>query len=304
MTPITAHRSIAGKKPFAMSLIPSHPAAAAPELAELLRARYGKAAPVLPEGSLSLPEILEPLLAHRSVRAYLPNPLPPHALDLIIAAAQSAPTSSNLQAWSVVAVEEPARKARLAGLCRDQRHIHEAPLFLVWIADLSRLRRLADRNGIPASGLDYLESFLVAVIDATLAAQNAVVAAESLGLGTVCIGAIRNESVKVAAELDLPTEAFPVFGLVVGHPDPARPAAEVKPRLPQSEILHRETYRFASEEAAFTEYDAVLGAFQASQKLPITGWTRQATKRASDVSALGSRVHLAKAIASLGFKLD
>jgi nitroreductase len=287
-----------------MSLIPFPSTAVPSGLVELLRARYGNAGSV-PEGGLPLPdEVLESLLAHRSVRAYRPDPLPPGALELIIAAAQSAPTSSNLQAWSVVSVEEPARKSRLAGLCRNQSHIHEAPLFLVWIADLSRLRRAAGRSGSPASGLGHLETFLVAVIDATLAAQNAVVAAESLGLGTVCIGAIRNESVKVAAELALPAEAFPLFGLVVGHPDPARPAAEVKPRLPQSEVLHRETYSTASEEQAIAQYDSVLGAFQASQGLPATGWTRQAIQRIADASALGSRAHLAKAIAALGFKLD
>ncbi|MEF2985466.1 nitroreductase family protein, partial [Pseudomonas aeruginosa] len=94
-------------------------------------------------------------------------------------------SSSNLQTWSVVAVQDPDRKARLAELAGNQGHIREAPLFLVWVADLARTRAVATAAGSPAEGLDYLESLLVAVIDAALAAQNAVVALESLGLGAV-----------------------------------------------------------------------------------------------------------------------
>ncbi|MFX6811608.1 nitroreductase family protein, partial [Acinetobacter baumannii] len=91
----------------------------------------------------------------------------------------------NLQTWSVVVVEDQARKARLAEFAGGQKHIVEAPLFLVWLADLSRAERLAARSRHPDEGLRVLETFLVAVIDAALAAQNAVVAAESLGLGSV-----------------------------------------------------------------------------------------------------------------------
>lgn len=248
-----------------------------PDLSALLSARYGQEISTTDFPALN--NAVTVLLTHCSVRSYLPDPLPPGTLDLLIAAAQSAPTSSNSQAWSVVAVEDPARKARLAALCRDQKHIHEAPLFLVWLADLSRLRRVAATAGSTAEALDYVESFVIAVIDAALAAQNALVAAESLGLGTVYIGAIRNEPEKVALELALPPEVLPVFGLVVGFPDPSRPLAEVKPRLPAAAVLHREIYNPAAETKAITDYDAILSAFQTAQNLPATGWTTQASQR-------------------------
>ncbi|MEJ1976336.1 MAG: nitroreductase family protein [Acetobacteraceae bacterium] len=157
--------------------------------------------------------MLDRLLAHRSVRAYRTDPLPPGTTEILVAAAQSAASSSNLQLWSVVAVEDPARKARLAAVAAGQKHITQAPLFLVWLADLSRAQRLAD---VPLDGLDYLETFMVGVVDAALAAQNATVAAESLGLGTVYIGALRNNPEAVAAELGLPPRAFAVFGMCVG----------------------------------------------------------------------------------------
>jgi nitroreductase len=84
--------------------------------------------------------VLDTMLAHRTVRAYRDEPLPPGLLETLIAAAQLAPTSSNLQAWSVVAVQDPDRKARLSELAAGQRHIVDAPLLPVFLADLARLR--------------------------------------------------------------------------------------------------------------------------------------------------------------------
>ncbi|MFN7658612.1 MAG: nitroreductase family protein, partial [Dolichospermum sp.] len=149
---------------------------------ELLNHRYGN-------GNLNrdIPwsDTLETLLSHRSIRAYLPDVLPPGTLEVLIAAAQSASTSSNLQTWSVVAVEDANRKEELSKLTNNQAHIRQSPLFLVWLADLARLTHIAESRGLPHEGLNYLEMFLMAAIDAALAAQNAVIAAESLGLGTV-----------------------------------------------------------------------------------------------------------------------
>ncbi|WP_242419926.1 nitroreductase family protein, partial [Frankia sp. CpI1-P] len=156
-------------------------------------------------------------LAHRSVRRFTPRPVTDDELAALVAAAQSASTSSNLQAWSVVAVRDPQRKDRLAALAGNQRFISEAPLFLIWIADLSRAHRLADGAGagrVP-EGTDYLESTILGFVDAALAAQNAVVAAESLGLGTVFVGAVRNHPEQIAAELGLPPHAAAAFGLAV-----------------------------------------------------------------------------------------
>jgi hypothetical protein len=130
--------------------------------------------------------VLETLLAHRSVRAFSPEPLAAGTLELLIAAAQSASSSSNLQTWSVVAVEDAGRKARLSELAANQTFIHEAPLFLVWLADLARIQRLADERQVNLEGLEFLETLFLGIIDAALAAQNAVVALESLGLGGLC----------------------------------------------------------------------------------------------------------------------
>lgn len=247
-------------------------------------------------------ETIETLLSHRTVRNYLPKAVPDSAIRLAVAAAQSAPSSSNLQAWSVVAVEDEARKARLNTVAGTQRQITQAPLLLIWLADLSRPRSIAADQGSPAEGLDYVESFLLAVIDAALAAQNAVVALESQGLGTCYIGAIRNNPEVVARELDLPDGVFPVFGLTVGYPDPTTPAA-VKPRLPQTTVLHHERYDGSRRPDDLNHYNAALRGFQAEQGMPLLDWTEQVKNRIGTVEALKGR-HLLKAAAHrLGFKL-
>ncbi|WP_439552923.1 NADPH-dependent oxidoreductase [Falsiroseomonas sp.] len=263
------------------------------------QSRYGGAAPAVEP---PVNAVLETMLGHRSVRAYLPDALAPGVLETLVAAAQSAPTSSNLQAWSVVAVEDPDRKGRLADLSNSQRFIRQAPLFLCWVADLSRLTRLGEAHQRKLEGLDYLESFMVALVDAALAAQNCVVAAESLGLGTVYVGALRHHPEKVAAELNLPPNAFAAFGLAVGHPDPAVPGA-VKPRLPQSLVLHREQYGITDEGTAIAGYDKALGDFSQAVGMGQQDWTQRMISRVGTAAALSGRDRMKDALTALGFGL-
>lgn len=248
-------------------------------------------------------ETLDTIVAHRSVRAYRPDPVPPGTVELLVAAAQSAPTSSNLQPWSVVAVEDPARKARLAALAGHQRQILQAPLFLLWIVDHHRLSALGDEVETPSEGLHFLESFLLGSVDTALAAQNAVVALEAIGLGGCYIGGIRNRPAEVAAELGLPPRAFALFGLTVGWPDPDAPAA-VKPRLPQRSVLFRERYGDDSARDGIASYDRRLRTFQREQAMPERDWTEQATQRVSGVDALAGRHVLGDVLRRLGFRLD
>jgi nitroreductase len=274
------------------------------DLARLLRARYGEAEPSLPppEG-LPASDRLAGLLAHRSVRRFLPDPLPPGALEWLVAAAQSAPTSSNLQTWSVIAIEGEERRAEAARLCATQDFIRQAPLFLVFIADLSRLRRVGTSHGTAGEGLDYLEMFLTAALDAALAAQNAAVAAESMGLGICYVGAARNHPLELARFLGLPPGAFAVFGMAVGRPDPDRPAS-TKPRLPQAEVLHRERYSEDGRSANLAAYDAEMQRFNEGQGRVIPGsWSLHSARRVATATALQGRDGLKAALRALGFAL-
>lgn len=269
-------------------------------LLNALRLRYGTSDVTLQS---AWNETLATLLAHRSVRTYTSEPLPAGMLELLVAAAQSASSSSNLQAWSVIAVEDQVHKNRLADLAGDQDQIRNCPLFLVWLADTSRLARIAAQRAIPYAGLDYTEMLLLAVIDAALAAQNAVVAAEALGLGTVYIGGIRNRPLEVAAELQLPSRVFPVFGLCVGWPDPSNPV-DVKPRLPQQAVLHRERYAVEPQGEAVEHYNTVMATFYDDQRMRgHHDWAHRSAHRVSGPQSLSGRDTIREALRQLGFEL-
>jgi nitroreductase len=272
----------------------------ASEGAAAIRARYRRDdSPTPPAWN----ETLDLLLAHRSVRAYLPETVSPADLETIVAAAQSASTSSNLQAWSVVAVEDVERKSRLADLAGNQQHIRDAPLFLLWLADLSRLENMGKDQGRDAAALPYLEMFLTAAVDAALAAQNAAVALESLGLGCVYIGGIRNKPREVAEELNLPPGAFAVFGMAVGRPDPAK-LSGVRPRLGQGAVLHREQYAWSeAHREAIKIYDEKFRDYQKEAGLPEQGWIRQALSRVRGPESLSGRDRLSEVLRALGFGL-
>jgi len=258
------------------------------------------------DGALAPPaqwnEVLETILSHRSVRGFLPRALPEGTLELLVAAAQSASTSSNLQFWSVVAVQETERKSRLAELAGQQQFIRDAPLLLVWLADMSRLDRIAAERDAQVEGTHYLEEFIVGVVDAALAAQSTLIAAESLGLGGVYIGAMRNQPEQVAAALKLPPHAFAVFGMSIGYPDPARETG-IKPRLPQSVVLHREQYSAAPRSAAIEGYNETMRAFQREQGMKPIDWTQQCFNRVKDAAALRGRDRMREALRNLGFEL-
>src|SRR5690606_27313084 len=118
---------------------------------------------------------------------------------------------------------------------------------------------------------------------------NATVAAESLGLGAVYIGAIRNKSAEVAAELGLPPHVFPLFGMAVGRPDPEQPA-DIKPRLPQEAVLFREQYAWTDDRhAAAKSYDERIRAFQREQGMAELDWTVQAVNRTAGWQSLAGR---------------
>lgn len=262
-----------------------------------LAARYGAAVPEAGPWNAQIAL----LLSHRSVRGYRPDALPAHTLETLVAAAQSAATSSNLQTWSVIAVTDPAKKAALARLSNNQQHVEQCPLFLVWLADVARNQQLGDAAGVAMETMEWMETFLVAAIDAALAAQNATVAAESLGLSTVYIGALRNSPAEVGALLGLPPGCAGMFGLCVGYAAPGVTNA-VKPRLPQAAILSHDTYAAAAPELA-AAYDAEMLAYSARQDMAAENWSDKVLARMGRLRGLSGREKLSAVLRGMGFPL-
>ncbi|MEY2342132.1 oxygen-insensitive NADPH nitroreductase [Acidithiobacillus sp. IBUN Pt1247-S3] len=210
---------------------------------------------------------------HRSIRQFRPDPVDAATLADIVRCGQHAATSSNIQACTVIQVEDRAQRNAIAQLAGDQEQVRSAAAFLVFCADLHRAEAICTRAETPfVAGMT--EHFLIASIDAALFAQNCVIAAESIGLGTCYIGAVRNHPREISDLLHLPTQSYPVFGLCLGHPaqDP-----EVKPRLPLSVVLKREGYDESADAEGIAAYDATMHAYyaQRSSNAKNNSWSQE-----------------------------
>ena len=219
--------------------------------------------------------VLERMADHRTVRQFQPVAVDPERLAAAVAAAQMASTSSHGQAYCALHVTDPNRRARLAELCGNQAHVATAGAFLVLCGDLRRHQLLAERAGQPCA--QNLESFLVAVIDAALFAQNLSLACESMGLGICYIGSLRNHLPEVDALLDLPEGVLPLFGLCVGEPA-SRPGR--KPRLPLPAVLFEDADPDdATLLAEVDAYDAAMAAYYEARGAPGRDWSRGVVER-------------------------
>jgi FMN reductase [NAD(P)H] len=217
-----------------------------PNGADLLRARFGIDLP-----GVDVPPAIAPLLDRRVVRRYKDEPVPDALLDALLAAAQSAPTKSDLQQYSIVVMRDPARIKQIADWIGTMDWIATAPVFLVWCGDMRRNQRLCDQHGMPHAN-NNLDTFLNTAVDCSLAMAQFMAAAEAVGLGTCPISYVRSHIERVTPLLSLPSGVYPVAGLTVGWPVFRRP---VSMRLPPSVVVHRERYDDTQQDAEIRSYD-------------------------------------------------
>lgn len=273
--------------------------------ARLLTQRYGDQPK---PGNLIWNPVVEQQLSHKSVRTFLPEPLPEGALETMVAAAQSASTSSALQQWSLVAVTDPVLKQKLSDTIARTvptdriPWIEECAALLLWVADTSRTAEITKAAGQDPFVLEYLDSFLMASVDTALAAQNAAVAAESIGLGLVFLGVMRNAAEKVAEIIGLPSHSFVAFGMALGVPDPARQSTQ-RPRLPQSVVLHHNGYDRDGYQATLDGYEAACSTFRESQGMRPRSWTGSVTESMTSMDYMGGRENLRPFVEKAGYKL-
>ncbi|MGG6108425.1 oxygen-insensitive NADPH nitroreductase [Pantoea allii] len=187
------------------------------------------------------------LCSHRSIRSFTDQKVSNEQRDAIIAAAQSASTSSFLQCSSIVRVTDPALRDQLVTLTGGQTWVADAAEFWVFCADFNRHLQIC-----PDAQLGRAEQLLLGCVDTALMAQNAMVAAESLGLGGVFIGGIRNNIAQVTELLGLPKFVLPLFGFCLGYPESV---PDVKPRIPQSMLVHENRYQ-PVDPAVLADYDS------------------------------------------------
>lgn len=185
-------------------------------------------------------ETIQHLLNHRSIRKFKQHQLDEETIETLIKAAQAASTSSYQQAYAIIGVEDERLKRQLVDVASGQQYVAENSYFFVFCMDYHKHTLAAELTGGDVSRtIETTEALVVGAVDAGLAAQNLVVAAESLGYGTVYIGSLRNDARRVSKLLQLPDHVVPLFGVAVGLPD-QQPGK--KPRLPMDAVFHRNTY--------------------------------------------------------------
>ena len=224
-------------------------------------------------------EALRGLRSHRSVRRFTSDPVTDEQLELILGTAQRASTSSNLQSYSVIVVRDQQKKERIAELCGGQKQIVDCPVFLAHCADLNRAKVVCESAGFEFEP-SFVEYFLLGVIDATIFAQTALVAAEAVGLGGCMIGGARNQPFELADLLGLPRLVFVAFGMTLGYPDWDKVPPQ-RPRLPLGAVVHHETYNIDVLSDYHTEYDktALAAGMYGKRRIDLSdripGWTDQ-----------------------------
>ena len=183
-------------------------------------------------------ETIKLMKAHTSVRRFKEQALPKEDLTEILTAAQMASSWKNFQSYSVIVVRSQEKKETLYELV-PQEAIRQSAVFLLFVGDLNRAEKGAQLH-TDTFQPQGVEGLLISSVDAALAGQNALLAAESLGYGGVIIGLVRYKSEEVAELFNLPVYTYPVFGMALGLPNEEH---EVKPRLPLHQVVFEEEYQ-------------------------------------------------------------
>ncbi|WP_318370831.1 oxygen-insensitive NADPH nitroreductase [Enterobacter sp.] len=192
------------------------------------------------------------LRAHRSIRHFTDEPISQAQREAIIASAQAASSSSFLQCSSIIRITDPAMREQFVTLTGGQKHIAQAAEFWVFCADFNRNLQIC-----PDAQLGLAEQLLLGAVDTAIMGQNAFTAAESLGLGGVYIGGIRNSINEVTDLLALPKYVLPLFGMCLGWP---ADNPDVKPRMPAAMLVHENHYQPVDEDV-LAEYDETLAQY-------------------------------------------
>lgn len=186
--------------------------------------------------------ILRQLNTSKSIRVFTHREITPEEKEAILLAATKAPTAGNQQMYTILDITDEALKAQLAESCDHQPFIKEGKMVLIFCADFQKWYDAFSYEGCqprkPSVG-----DLMLAVSDTNIAAQNAVTAAWSLGIGSCYIGDVMENCEFHRALLNLPEYVFPAAMLVFGYPTEQQLQREKPERAPLSHIVHENSYR-------------------------------------------------------------
>ncbi len=200
--------------------------------------------------------VLETIYQRKSVRAYDGKPVSEDVRDMIIKSAMRAPTAGNMMLYSIIEVSDQEVKNKLVETCDNQPFIAEAPLVLIFLADYQRwvdyfkvsgVEQFCEEKGMLMVKPEEGDLFL-ACCDALIAAQTAVVAAESMGVGSCYIGDIL-ENYEIHREMfALPQYAVPICMVCFGYPSREQKERERTERFSEKFVVHKNRYRRLGED--------------------------------------------------------
>lgn len=229
-------------------------------------------------------ETIKLMKAHTSVRRFQEQEIPQADLEEILTAGQMASSWKKFQSYSVILVRSQEKKEALYELV-PQEAIRQSAAFLLFVGDLNRAEKGASlhTDSFQPQGV---ESLLITSVDAALAGQNTLLAAESLGYGGVIIGLVRYKSEEVAALFNLPDYTYPVFGIALGVPDQQH---DVKPRLPLNKVVFEEEYQ-EQPVAAILNYDKVQADYAGARAT--TSWSQRLAEQFGQAEPSSTRKNL------------
>ncbi len=217
-------------------------------LNKLLQDRYG----IDLSTNFDVSQTFNTILGHQVCRKYKKDRIPRELITALLGCAQSAPTKSNLQQYSIILVDDLKLKLEIASLAPKMGWLNDAPVIFIFLGDVRRIRRLAAFKGYDYKN-NNTDTFMNAVVDAALAMQSLIIGAESMKLGSCPISYLRNEIVALSELLKLPEGVFPICGLTIGYKDAE---GKVSMRLPQEIVVHTNQYDDSGLESKIAKYDA------------------------------------------------
>ncbi|PIT56525.1 nitroreductase A [Snodgrassella alvi] len=215
--------------------------------------------------NLSSAATLPTIYRHRSIRKFTEEALTDEQREAIWEAGRAASSSSFMQSTHIIRVTDMEKRAALCEVAANQKYVRTAAEFWVFCVDYTR-HKLA----FPEAQLDWTEGMIIGAVDAGIMAQNCLLAAESLGLGGVYIGSLRNDIARAAKILELPRLTFPLFGMCLGHPaqDPM-----YRPRLPLDTLVSENRYR-PLDPAKLAAYDEQLTVYYRERSGLDLNWSK------------------------------
>ena len=220
------------------------------DVANLYQDRYGKKTDQN-FSKIDITPLINSIISRASVRKFSKKNISKELLTLLLTAAQSAPSKSNLQQYSIMVIQNQSLKNEISKLIGDTKWALTAPVFLLFLADIRRNIKITNYKGYNHKN-NNVDTFMNGVIDSALSMQSMISASESIGLGICPISMIRNIIEEVKNLCKLPKGVFPIAGLALGWPDEKSP---VSIRLPQDIVTHYNTYNEKNLMNKINQYD-------------------------------------------------